>query len=80
MRLTKESAERVQLCPVYLQRLVKKEGDVRITVVANKIFATFINSQQKKDSKIDFEVQLISVSFFADPAHRALPIYFPSLS
>jgi glutathione synthase/RimK-type ligase-like ATP-grasp enzyme len=46
--------DRVQACPVYLQNLVEKEGDVRVVVVGEKIFAAFIHSQDYEEATIDW--------------------------
>jgi len=52
--ITEENAQRIKTCPVYLQKLVKKKGDVRVTVVGNKLFAALIHSQDFEQSKTDW--------------------------
>jgi glutathione synthase/RimK-type ligase-like ATP-grasp enzyme len=49
-----ESPASIQNCPSYLQELIEKKSDLRVTVVGNKIFATEILSQENEDTKIDW--------------------------
>jgi len=46
--------EKITSCPAYVQKLVSKKGDVRVTVVDNQIFAAFIYSQENEETKIDW--------------------------
>ena len=52
--LEEKNAERIESCPIYLQRLIDKKGDVRVTVVGDKVFGAFIHSQDLKESQIDW--------------------------
>ncbi len=54
VELNSENIERVSLCPVYLQNRIRKKGDVRVTIVGNKIFSAFIHSQQSEQSETDW--------------------------
>lgn len=54
VEITEENAQRIKTCPVYLQKLIKKKGDVRVTVVGNKLFAALIHSQDFEQSKTDW--------------------------
>lgn len=42
------------LNPIYLQNLIEKDVDVRVTVVGDKVFATAIHSQDHADSAVDW--------------------------
>ena len=46
--------EGVKNCPTYLQNKIKKEADIRVTVVGKKIFSTKIYSQEYKETTIDW--------------------------
>lgn len=52
--LNSANVDRVEGCPVYLQKLITKKGDIRVTVIGDKIFSAFIHSQESKESKIDW--------------------------
>lgn len=52
--LTKVDAAQIEPCPIYLQQLINKKGDVRVTIVGDEIFSAFIHSQDKFDSQIDW--------------------------
>lgn len=54
VKLNKANLARVESCPVYLQKLIIKKGDIRITVIGDEIFAAFIHSQETIESKIDW--------------------------
>ncbi|WP_057938800.1 MvdC/MvdD family ATP grasp protein [Algoriphagus resistens] len=45
---------RISEFPNYLQSKIDKKGDVRVIVVGNKYFATFIDSQKYECTKIDW--------------------------
>lgn len=49
-----DRAKRVIQCPVYLQNLIPKTADIRITVVGTKIFAALIHSQEEEESSVDW--------------------------
>jgi len=52
--LDERNLDRIGAFPIYLQRLVEKKYDLRITVVGNEIFAAKIHSQSNDDSRIDW--------------------------
>ncbi len=52
--LNEENINRIGSCPIYLQNLIEKKGDVRVTVIGNKLFSAFIHSQECEDSKTDW--------------------------
>lgn len=52
--LDQQNASRISSCPVYLQTLIKKQADIRVTVVGDELFAAMIHSQQAEDSIIDW--------------------------
>lgn len=54
IKLTENNSKRISSCPSYLQGLIKKKGDLRVTVVGDKLFAAFIDSQKGDTSKIDW--------------------------
>lgn len=56
VNLDKNNAQRVGGCPTFFQKHIKKRGDIRVTVVGDKIFAAFIHSQDSDDSKVDWRV------------------------
>lgn len=49
-----DNLQRIEMCPVYLQKLIQKRGDIRITIVADEVFPAFIHSQEMAESKIDW--------------------------
>ncbi len=51
---TDQNISRTESCPIYLQNLIKKKGDVRVTVVGNITFAAFIHSQASEEAQIDW--------------------------
>lgn len=54
--LNDENAQRVNRCPTFFQNHIKKNGDLRITVVGNEVFSVLIHSQDNEDSKVDWRV------------------------
>lgn len=52
--LNDNNIDRIATCPVYLQKLIKKKGDVRVTIVGTKFFCALIHSQDSEVSKIDW--------------------------
>ena len=52
--LNKDNLQRVEPCPIYLQNHISKKGDIRVTVVENELYAAFIDSQGKEESKVDW--------------------------
>lgn len=48
------SKDQVEFSPVFLQTLIKKRSDIRVTLVGDKIFATAINSQANIDTMVDW--------------------------
>ena len=54
IELNENNTERVASCPVYLQELVSKQADVRVTVVGDQLFPTRIESQDTEEAKVDW--------------------------
>ena len=54
LSLNEENKYRVSSCPVYLQSLIKKNADIRVTVVGGSTYAAMIHSQDDSDGKIDW--------------------------
>lgn len=52
--INKGNAKRVERCPVYLQNLIPKKGDIRVTVVGKKVFSAFIHSQESDETRVDW--------------------------
>ncbi|MES2277278.1 MAG: hypothetical protein V4592_14720 [Bacteroidota bacterium] len=52
--ITEDNVGRIRSCPVYLQPLIEKKADIRVTVVGDKTFAAKIHSQEAKDSQVDW--------------------------
>lgn len=50
------NVQRIINCPTFLQRLIKKKGDLRVTVVGHQVFTALIHSQESPESKIDWRV------------------------
>lgn len=48
------AAEAIRACPIILQREIKKQFDVRVTVVGNKAFAATIDSQSDPATEVDW--------------------------
>lgn len=49
-----DSVQQIKSCPNFLQSHIPKKGDVRVTMVGNKAFSTFIHSQDSDNTKIDW--------------------------
>ena len=54
VKLDGQNIERINQCPVYVQNLVLKQGDIRATVVGNRLFTALIHSQEEVESQIDW--------------------------
>ncbi len=54
--LDKNNAKRVESCPTFFQKHVKKIGDLRVTVVGEQVFSALIHSQESEASKVDWRV------------------------
>lgn len=52
--LTEDNVGRIRSCPVYLQPLIEKKADIRVTVVGDKTFSAKIHSQEAMDSEVDW--------------------------
>lgn len=52
--LDDDNLGRVSACPVYLQKHIHKQADVRVTVVGENVFAAMIHSQDNKESQVDW--------------------------
>lgn len=45
---------RIQVCPTYFQKSIKKKADIRVTVIGNTLFPALIHSQDVKESLTDW--------------------------
>ncbi len=54
LQLNETNIERVKSCPVYIQELIVKQADVRVTTVGKQIFPVRIESQDTEDAKVDW--------------------------
>jgi glutathione synthase/RimK-type ligase-like ATP-grasp enzyme len=54
VHLDRDNVDRILTCPVYLQNLVPKYADLRVTLIGDKLFCAMIHSQHEEDSKIDW--------------------------
>ncbi|MBS1529155.1 MAG: hypothetical protein JSU01_02505 [Bacteroidetes bacterium] len=54
VNITEDNVGRIRSCPIYLQPLIGKKADVRVTVVGHKTFAAKIHSQETVDSEVDW--------------------------
>lgn len=43
-----------EMSPNYIQKRIQKKGDIRVTMVGDKVFATFIHSQEENQTKTDW--------------------------
>lgn len=50
------TAQQIELCPSYLQERIKKQYDVRVTVVGKDVFAARIDSQSNRETMTDWRV------------------------
>lgn len=50
------SREQINSCPNFLQSHIIKKGDVRVTMVGEKAFATMIHSQENTKTKVDWRI------------------------
>jgi glutathione synthase/RimK-type ligase-like ATP-grasp enzyme len=49
-----EDKSRLEGCPNFFQNCIEKKGDVRVTMVGEKVFASLIHSQDYNETKIDW--------------------------
>jgi glutathione synthase/RimK-type ligase-like ATP-grasp enzyme len=49
-----ENKYKIESIPCFLQNCIEKQGDVRVTVVGEKVFATLIHSQNDQEARIDW--------------------------
>jgi len=54
LTLDEINSQRINNFPVYIQKLITKKFDLRVTVVGKTVFAARIDSQYKEESKIDW--------------------------
>ncbi|WP_410505514.1 MvdC/MvdD family ATP grasp protein [Mucilaginibacter sp. E4BP6] len=54
VEINDDNNKRISVCPVYLQNLIEKEGDVRITVIGKRLFPALIHSQYSDEARIDW--------------------------
>jgi len=52
--LDENNVNRIVSCPVYLQKLINKDADIRVTLVGNQVFAAKIHSQENAEGIIDW--------------------------
>lgn len=50
------SREQINSCPNFLQSHIIKKGDIRVTMVGEKAFATMIHSQENTKTKVDWRI------------------------
>ena len=53
---TKPKPQQIELCPSYLQEQIRKQYDVRVTIVGEEVFAARIDSQSNQETKTDWRV------------------------
>ena len=63
LELDTDNVSRIKDCPVYLQHLVEKKADIRITIVGSAIFAAKIHSQENTESIIDWRKSIIPLKY-----------------
>jgi glutathione synthase/RimK-type ligase-like ATP-grasp enzyme len=54
VHLDKNNVDRILTCPVYLQNLIPKNSDLRVTLVGDKLFCAMIHSQEEQESSVDW--------------------------
>ncbi len=54
VHLDKDNIDRILTCPVYLQNLIPKNSDLRVTLIGDKLFCAMIHSQEEEDSTVDW--------------------------
>lgn len=54
VKLDSDNIERIAPCPTYMQELLVKKADIRVTVVGKEVFAACIHSQSQDESKVDW--------------------------
>jgi glutathione synthase/RimK-type ligase-like ATP-grasp enzyme len=65
LSLNQDNVERISGCPVFLQKLVAKEADIRITVVGNRLFAAKIDSQTDIEARVDWRRTKSELGYFS---------------
>lgn len=74
------NAEAISRAPGIFQELIEKQFELRITVVANRIFAVKIDSQSREDTRIDWRRNQFDVPYarldHLDPAFAKLLLAF----
>ena len=53
--------ERRPLSPVLLQQYIRKQGDIRVTVIGEKIFPVMIRSPHESDQVVDFRPRCLEL-------------------
>ncbi|MDN3597666.1 hypothetical protein QWY89_03350 [Mucilaginibacter myungsuensis] len=54
VEINKQNLERTRECPIYLQNLIEKQADIRVTIVGTKLFPAFIHSQANEEARVDW--------------------------
>lgn len=54
IHLDDNNVNRVLSCPVYLQNLIPKNSDLRVTLIGDKLFCAMIHSQEEEESSVDW--------------------------
>lgn len=49
-----DELNRIQFFPSFFQQHIKKQADIRLTIVGHHIFSAQINSQDREDTKVDW--------------------------
>jgi len=65
IQIDADNAERINICPVYLQNLIEKRGDVRVTLIGKKLFVALIHSQTSDEAKIDWRKSCVPLKHTA---------------
>lgn len=62
-----DNLNQFDLTPVIFQNNIKKELEIRVTVVGNKVFSAFVDSQSDEETKIDWRKKKLQFSKFQLP-------------
>ncbi|RDC56668.1 hypothetical protein DU508_05505 [Pedobacter chinensis] len=54
LHLDENNVTRILNCPVYLQNLIPKNADLRVTLIGEKLFCAMIHSQEEEESSVDW--------------------------
>jgi glutathione synthase/RimK-type ligase-like ATP-grasp enzyme len=54
LHLDNSNVDRILSCPVYVQSLIPKNSDLRVTLIGDKLFCAMIHSQEDEESSVDW--------------------------